>query len=172
MNSKKKNFMDKIIVLISLSIVIFFFTLIALGEKGNLPEQIQVFYNGSKAVVINAIVDKKEPAIDLAKVQEKVPFTGLEIEGLNHVFQNNRWEYVDSSDGLVAGYWVEKEGRFELTGNVLIDRLRAYCINDLESNLEPVFDYVVEKYFEETLTKGESYLKKQLDKIGIETKDF
>lgn len=58
------------------------------------------------------------------------------------------------------------------TSNILIDHLRAYRMISLESKLEPVFDYVVEKHFEETLKKGESYLKEQLNKIGIETRDF
>lgn len=58
------------------------------------------------------------------------------------------------------------------TGNILIDRLRAYRMISLESNLEPVFDNIVEKHFEETLKRGESYLKDQLNRRGIETRDF
>jgi hypothetical protein len=80
--------------------------------------------------VVEKYRDLKELAIETGKdalaeftknPNEKTAeaFIGLEIEGLNHVYQNGRWEYVDPNDNLTAGYWDEKEGKFELTSNVL-----------------------------------------------------
>lgn len=75
---------------------------------------------------------------------------------------------------LIFGKWIiARTPLSEIsTGNILIDRLRAYRMISLERNLEPVFDNVVETHFEKILRKGERYLKKQLNKIGIETRDF
>ncbi len=95
---------------------------IALGETGNLPEQVQEWYNDTSEniraifgieVINDVVVDK-----NVSQTPE-APFEGLKIEGLEHVFQNGRWEYIVPDDGLVAGYWNDKEGRYEHTASVL-----------------------------------------------------
>lgn len=65
-----------------------------------------------------APVEREQQEESLSQSPE-APFSGLEIEGLNPVFQNGKWEYIDPSDGSVAGYWDEKEGKYEHTADVL-----------------------------------------------------
>lgn len=57
-------------------------------------------------------------------------------------------------------------------GQIPIDSLRGYRMRDLENELTPAFERVVEQHFHETLSHGEHYLKEQLKKIGIEARDF
>lgn len=66
--------------------------------------------------VVSVISCKESNLIEEAEPKE---FTGIEINGLNHVWQNGRWEYVDPDDGIVAGFWNEKEGRYEHVADVL-----------------------------------------------------
>jgi len=56
-------------------------------------------------------------------------------------------------------------------GQVLIDRLRAYRMSDLENLLAPAFERVVEKHFRGTLKNGQRYLSEQLRKTGIEVRN-
>jgi len=94
---------------------------IALGETGNLPEQVQGWYNKTAGSIRTflGIEEASEELTHLVSEVESKEFTGLEIEGLNHVWQNNRWEYVDPNDDTVAGFWNEKEGKYEHTADVL-----------------------------------------------------
>lgn len=73
------------------------------------------------AFTISGISCKEAPVVEeqVEEQQEAKEFTGLEIDGLNHVWQNNRWEYVDQNDGIVAGFWNEKEGEYEHTAKIL-----------------------------------------------------
>lgn len=57
------------------------------------------------------------------------------------------------------------------TGGVLIESLRRYRMKDLESQLSPIFDKVVQKHFDGTLKRGEQYLKEQLKQAGITAKE-
>ena len=57
-------------------------------------------------------------------------------------------------------------------GHVLIDRLRAYRMRDMENLLCPAFEQVVEKHFEGTLKGSQRYLSEQLERTGIEVRDF
>lgn len=66
----------------------------------------------------------------------KEAFTGLEIQGLNHVWQNGRWEYVDPNDSLVAGYWDNKEGKFELTANELRGEWKGLFVSQSLGEIE------------------------------------
>lgn len=63
-------------------------------------------------------------------------FTGLEFEGLNLVWQNNRWEYVDPNDGTVAGFWNEEKERFELTANELRGEWKGLFVDFHDSEVE------------------------------------
>jgi len=73
------------------------------------------------AFTVSGISCKETPVVEeqVEEQQEAKEFTGLEIESLNHVWQNNRWEYVDPNDGIVAGFWNKKEGKYEHTAKVL-----------------------------------------------------
>ena len=57
-------------------------------------------------------------------------------------------------------------------GQVLIDRLRAYRMSDVENLLCPSFEQVVERHFQGTLKGGQRYLSEQLQQTGIEVRDF
>lgn len=57
-------------------------------------------------------------------------------------------------------------------GRILIDKLRRYRMSDLESQLEPKFDIVVQKHFKGVWNKGEQYLKENLRKVDIKSHDF
>jgi Holliday junction resolvase len=57
------------------------------------------------------------------------------------------------------------------TGEILIERLRQYRMKDLENKLCPKFDIVTQKHFKGVLAGGEQYLKEQLRKVGIVTKE-
>lgn len=57
-------------------------------------------------------------------------------------------------------------------GTVLIDKLRRYRMKDLERQLEPRFDIVVQKHFKGVWDKGEQYLKENLRKVGIKSQDL
>ena len=57
-------------------------------------------------------------------------------------------------------------------GQMLIDRLRAYRMSDVENLLRPIFEQVVEKHFQGTLKGGQRYLSEQLQQTGIEVRDF
>lgn len=57
------------------------------------------------------------------------------------------------------------------TGKILIESLRQYRIKDLEIQLNPKFDFVVQKHFRGVRNNGEQYLKEQLKKSGVETRD-
>ena len=52
-------------------------------------------------------------------------------------------------------------------GEVLIEKLRRYRMKDLENKISSVFDLVVKKHFNETLKRGEKYLKEKLKQVGI-----
>ncbi len=58
------------------------------------------------------------------------------------------------------------------TGQVLVVRLRAYRMNDMEHMLGAAFEQVVEKHFQGTLKGGQRYLTEQLQRTGIEVRDF
>jgi Holliday junction resolvase len=58
------------------------------------------------------------------------------------------------------------------TGQVLIDRLRAYRMSDVENLLCPAFEQVVEKHFQGILKGGQRYLSEQLQQTGVEVRDF
>jgi Holliday junction resolvase len=53
------------------------------------------------------------------------------------------------------------------TGEILIESLRQYRMKDLESQLCPKFDIVVQKHFKGIWGKGEQYLKECLRNVGI-----
>jgi Holliday junction resolvase len=53
------------------------------------------------------------------------------------------------------------------TGEILIESLRRYRMEDLENQLCPKFDIVVRKHFNGVWKRGEQYLKEQLRKVGI-----
>jgi len=89
---------------------------VLLGETGNLPEKAKQWYDKTSQEIRKMF--GIEEASEGAGTESK-KFTGLEIEGLNHVWQNNRWEYVDPNDSSVAGFWNEKEGKYEHTADVL-----------------------------------------------------
>lgn len=57
------------------------------------------------------------------------------------------------------------------TRKILIEKLRQYRMKDLESQLYPKFDIVTQKHFKGVLAGGEHYLKEQLRKVGIVTKE-
>ena len=57
-------------------------------------------------------------------------------------------------------------------GQVLIDRLRAYRMSEVEQVLGPAFEQVVEKHFQGTLKGSQRYLSEQLERTGIEVRDF
>jgi len=57
-------------------------------------------------------------------------------------------------------------------GDILIEKLRPYRIKDLESQLCPKFDIVVQKHYKGASSRGEQYLKEQLRKIGIVAQDY
>jgi len=52
-------------------------------------------------------------------------------------------------------------------GQMLVDRLRAYRMGDVEDLLAPAFERVVVKHFQGTLNNGQRYLSEQLQKTGI-----
>lgn len=54
------------------------------------------------------------------------------------------------------------------TGMVLIDTLIPYRMKELESELEPKFDFVVQKHFKDVWNKGEKYLIEELKMSGAE----
>jgi len=56
-------------------------------------------------------------------------------------------------------------------GEVLIDSLKRYRMKDLENQLSPAFDKVIQFHFEGTLKRGEAYLKEQLKQVGIIAKE-
>ncbi|MQY55634.1 MAG: hypothetical protein GH152_00160 [Dehalococcoidia bacterium] len=58
------------------------------------------------------------------------------------------------------------------TGQVLIDRLRAYRMSDVEHVLGPAFEQVAERHFQGTLKGGQRYLNDQLQQTGIEVRDL
>lgn len=57
-------------------------------------------------------------------------------------------------------------------GKILIESLRPYRMNDLESQLCPKFDIVVRKHFKGVWNRGEQYLKEYLRKVGIMAQDY
>ena len=57
------------------------------------------------------------------------------------------------------------------TGEILIESLKPYGMEDLGSQLCPNFDIVVRKHFKDVYNRGEQYLKEQLRKVGIMAKD-
>lgn len=69
----------------------------------------------------------------------ETPFTGLEIQGLSHVWQNNRWEYVDPNDSLVAGYWNDKEGKYEHTADILKGEWEGLFVSQSFKEIEKSF---------------------------------
>jgi len=58
------------------------------------------------------------------------------------------------------------------TGTILIDKLRQYRMRELESQLEPKFEIVVQKHFNSIWNRGEQYLKEELRKVGVNTLDY
>lgn len=56
-------------------------------------------------------------------------------------------------------------------GQMLIDRLRAYRMRDMENLLDAAFDRVVAEHCRGTLNNGQQYLSEQLQKTGIEVRD-
>lgn len=106
----------------------------------------------TKATGIKFGAEEKK-ALSSSTETPEAPFTGLEIKGLNHVWQNNRWEYVDPNDNLVAGYWNDKEGRFELTSNVLRGEWNGLFVPKMTADIEKILaekntdeDWTVEKW--------------------------
>jgi len=57
------------------------------------------------------------------------------------------------------------------TGQVLIESLERYRLEELETRLPSVFDKIVERHYFGTLKKGETYLKEQLKKAGVILKE-
>jgi hypothetical protein len=97
-----------------------------------------------------SVMSCKKVAIAEEQAETEVAFTGLEIEGLSHVWQNNRWEYVDSNDGLVAGFWNEKEGKYEHTANVLKGEWKGLfvfsSIKEINNNFKNIEEGGVENW--------------------------
>ena len=54
------------------------------------------------------------------------------------------------------------------SGDVLIDSLRKFRLKDIEKAVSIAFDKVFEEHFEETLKKGDIYLRERLKQLGIE----
>jgi len=107
----------------------------------------------TKATGIKFFDSKEKTASSLSVETPEAPFTGLEIQGLNHVWQNNRWEYVDPNDNLVAGYWNDKEGKFELTSSVLKGEWSGLFVPKMAADIEKILaekntdeDWTVEKW--------------------------
>ena len=117
----KRKIAKKVAACVSAGIVVSSAGFVVLGETGNLPGEVQEWYDETSQPIrkMFGIEEANEELTHLVSEAEPEKFTGLEIEGLNHVWQNNRWEYVDPNDNLVAGFWNEKEGKYEHTADVL-----------------------------------------------------
>jgi len=120
---------------------------VLLGETGNLPEKAKQWYDKTSQEIRKMF--GIEEASEGAGTESK-KFTGLEIEGLNHVWQNNRWEYVDPNDSLVAGFWSEKEGKYEHTANVLrgewLGLFVSQSLNEVENQLKKDEEWTIENW--------------------------
>jgi len=57
-------------------------------------------------------------------------------------------------------------------GEILIEKLRPYRMKNLENQLCPKFDSVVQKHFNGVWKRGEQYLKEHLRKVGIKAQDY
>lgn len=117
----QKKIAKKVAVWISAGIAGSTGVFVGLGETGNLPGEVQEWYDES-AVQIRQMFGVEVGSEELSRLvaeSESKELSGLEIEGLTHVFRNNRWEYIDPNDGTVAGFWNEKEGRYEHVADVL-----------------------------------------------------
>lgn len=53
-------------------------------------------------------------------------------------------------------------------GEMLVDSLRAYRMQDMEDSLEPAFESIVAEHFDRALRGGLQYLSQQLEDTGIE----
>ncbi len=85
-------------------------------------------------VSVSACKENIPTSVESREVE--IVFSGLEIEGLETIFQNGRWEYVDTGDGLIAGYWNGEDGRYEHTANVLRGEWIGLFVNAIEKNEE------------------------------------
>jgi len=121
----KNKIAKKVTAWISAGMVTSTSVFVALGEIGNLPGEVQEWYDETAEQirvtfgVESAEKLNKEELTSLIAESETKKFTGLEIEGLTHVFRNGRWEYIDPNDGLMVGYWDEGKQRYEHTADVL-----------------------------------------------------
>ena len=87
-------------------------------------------------VFVSVSACKENIPVSVESREVEVVFSGLEIEGLETIFQNGRWEYVDQDDGLVAGYWDDKEGRYEHTASILKGEWKGLFVNAIEKKNE------------------------------------
>jgi len=110
---------------------------IALGETGNLPEQAQEWYD-STSEDVRAFFGIE--VVDETNSQPEAPFSGLEIEGLNATFQNDKWEYVDPNDGSVVGFWNENEGKYEHTASILKGEWKGLFVSQSLEEVKEKFE--------------------------------
>jgi len=122
---QKKLIAKKIAACVASGIVASTATFIAFGEMGKLPGYVQEWYDET-AMAIRGIfgIEEKQATPETQtsltiESEVETPFAGLEIKGLDHIWQNNQWEYVDQKDGSMVGFWDENKDRFVLTSDVL-----------------------------------------------------
>lgn len=135
------------------------------------------------------IVERSIEGVDITMTGEDGSKFAVEVkttDGLSINLSANNLQ--DLRDRLRDGYspiigalrlaifenWILAKGPLDelSAGEVLIDRLRAYRIRDMENLLCPTFEQVVERHFEGTLKGGQRYLSEQLARTGIEVRDF
>lgn len=135
------------------------------------------------------IVERSVEGVDIDVVGETGKKFGLEVkttEGLSiglspNNIQDLRDRAKDGYSPVIAALrlavfenWIlAKVPLDELSaGQVLIERLRAYRMSDVENLLAPAFERVVEEHYQGTLKNGQRYLSEQLRKTGIEIRGF
>jgi len=122
---QKKLIAKKIAACVTSGIIASTTTFIAFGEMGKLPGHVQEWYDET-AMAIRGIfgIEEKQATPETqtsltVESEVETPFTGLEIKGLDHIWQNNQWEYIDQKDDSMVGFWDENKDRFVLTSEVL-----------------------------------------------------
>lgn len=114
---------------------------IAVGEMGKLPEHLQEWYDET-AMAIRGIfgIEEKQPTASptgtISSVETKAPFTGLEIKGLDHIWQNNQWQYIDQKDGSKVGFWDENKEKFVLASDVLKGEWEGLFVQKTPGDIE------------------------------------
>ncbi|MBY0528466.1 MAG: hypothetical protein K2R98_34060 [Gemmataceae bacterium] len=127
-----------------------------------------VVERGVQGVDVDAIWGTERYALEIRTTRtNSVPFLSKDVDGLASRRQDGYRPMLGALQLRVLARWYFANAAFLRPGPLTFDAMRPIRHRELEGRVQPLFDTVVERYFEETLAGSQAYLDHLLRQHGV-----